>query len=85
MNRNVAKRIGLQYKLEGRKSLSDTASGVSKIYVVNLDRVKVGDIELLDVKAAVHDGDYPLLILLGNSFLSRVNMQRNGRLMQLSR
>lgn len=83
MNRNVAKRIGLNYKLEGRESLSNTASGVSKIYIVELDRVAVGDIEVKNVKGAVHDTDFPLVTLLGNSFLNQVNMTRDGKILQL--
>ncbi len=85
MNKNVAKRIGLNYKLEGEKGLSTTASGVDPIYIMTLKKVKVGDIELRDVDAAIHTGDFPKAILLGNSFLSRVDMQRKGQLMQLSK
>jgi len=85
MNKHVAKRIGLNYKLEGEKGMSYTASGVDRIYIMKLKKVKVGDIELRDVGAAIHHGDFPRVILLGNAFLSRVDMQRKGRLMQLSR
>ena len=83
MNKHQAKRIGLNYKLEGRVSAANTASGVSKIYIIKLDKVKVGDIEIRDVKGAVHDTDFPKVILLGNSFLNRVNMKREGKILQL--
>ncbi len=83
MNRHQARRIGLNYKLEGRVSSANTASGVSKIYIINLDKVKVGDIELKNVEGAVHDSDFPKIILLGNSFLNRVSMKREGRILQL--
>ncbi len=85
MNRNDAKRIGLNYKLEGEESASHTAAGISKIYLVKLKKVKVGDIELLDVAGAVHDSDFPGVILLGNSFLSRIDMNRDGRVLQLQK
>jgi aspartyl protease family protein len=83
MNKHQAKRIGLDYKLEGQVSSSSTASGISKIYIMNLQKVKVGDIQLRDVQGAVHDGDFPKVILLGNTFLNRVNMKREGKILQL--
>lgn len=83
MNKHQAKRIGLDYKMDGKKSLSSTASGMAKIYLVKLKSVKVGDIELNNIRGAVHDGDFPEVILLGNSFLSRIDMQTEGRLLKL--
>ena len=83
MNGNDAKRIGINYKLEGEESLSETASGISKIYLVNLKTVMVGGIKLRDVQAAVHDGDFPRIILLGNTFLGRVKMIREGQMLML--
>lgn len=83
MNRQQARRIGLDYRLEGRRSSSSTASGIAPVYIVTLDKVRVGDIELHDVKAAVHDSDFPETILLGNSFLSRISLNREGRLLEL--
>ncbi|MFT5132920.1 MAG: aspartyl protease family protein [Gammaproteobacteria bacterium] len=83
MNKHQAKRIGLNYKIEGEVSSANTASGVSKIYVMNLDRVKVGDIEVRDVQGAVHDTDFPKVILLGNTFLNKVNMKREGKILEL--
>jgi aspartyl protease family protein len=83
MNKHQAKRIGLKYKLEGKEAISNTASGLSKIYRINLDRVRVGDIEIDNVEGAVHDSDFPEVILLGNTFLNRVNMKREGKILQL--
>jgi aspartyl protease family protein len=85
MNKHQAKRIGLNYKLEGKEAVSNTASGLAKVYLIKLEKVKVGDIELRDVQSAVHDGDYPDVILLGNAFLSRVNMHREGRILELEK
>lgn len=83
MNRNQASRLGLPYRLEGQKGMSSTAAGLARIYIVKLDKVKVGDIELRDVPAAVHDSDYPREILLGNSFLRQINMSRTGPLLKM--
>lgn len=85
MNRNDARRIGLNYKLEGKEGLSETASGYSKIYLVNLKKVRIGDIELNDVQGAVHDDNFPKVILLGNSFLNRVKVNREGALLLLEK
>jgi aspartyl protease family protein len=85
MNSQHARRIGLDFKLEGVESVTETASGYTKSYLVKLDKVRVGDIELHDVPGSVHDGDFPSVILLGNSFLSKVNMTRDGRILQLKK
>lgn len=83
MNAPTAKRIGLNYKLEGVEGLAETASGTTSIYSLTLKKVKVGNIELRDVAAAVSDDEYPLNILLGASFLNRINSSRDGRIMVL--
>ncbi|MBI2969824.1 MAG: TIGR02281 family clan AA aspartic protease [Gammaproteobacteria bacterium] len=83
MNRHQAKRLGLDYKLEGRQALSSTAAGITKVYLVNLDKVRIGDIEIRNVPGAVHDGDHPAIILLGNSFLNQLNLSREGDMLQL--
>jgi aspartyl protease family protein len=83
MNGRQAKRLGINYKMDGQESLSETASGLSKIYIVNLKTVMVGGIKIHDVKAAVHDGDFPKIILLGNTFLGRVKMIREGQMLKL--
>ena len=85
MNSGHAKRIGLNYKLEGVESVTETASGLAKSYLVKLDKVRVGDIELRDVPGSVHEGDFPSVILLGNSFLGKVNLTRDGRILQLKK
>ena len=83
MNRQQAKRLGINYRLEGRESISQTASGTSNVYIVELENVRVGDIELKSVKAAVHDSEYPQQVLLGNSFLERIDLRRDGRVLEL--
>lgn len=85
MNKNVAKRIGIDYKLEGTEVRMSTASGIDKAYQIKLDRVKIGDIELRDVDATVTDSDFPDITLLGNSFLNRLNMSRDGRVLKLEK
>lgn len=83
MNSNVAKRLGLDYKLKGKKGVSYNASGKDKIYIVNLKRVRIGNIELRNIEGVVHEGGFPVVTLLGMSFLSKLDMKREGRIMEL--
>jgi aspartyl protease family protein len=74
-------RLGIDYK-KGQPAFSSTANGVAPIYLVKLDRVKVGDIELTQVEGSVHEGGLPIG-LLGMSFLNRTEMRREGQHMTL--
>ena len=83
MNSRDAGRIGLNYR-SGARSRASTANGIIVVYSVKLDTVRVGAIELHNVDAVVHEGDHPSIILLGMSFLNRVEMRRDGTLMTLT-
>lgn len=78
-----AQRMGLDYK-KGRLSYSSTANGVVPTYLIQLDSVKVGDIEVFQVQASVHEGALPVT-LLGNSFLKRLSMSKDGDRMVLTK
>jgi len=84
INQPLAERLGLDYR-RGTASQSITASGMAPIWRLRIARVKLGDIELTEVDAAVHQGDFPPMPLLGNSFLSRVEMVRSGSSVLLRR
>jgi aspartyl protease family protein len=83
MNGNIAKKLGIDFKLEGKEAYSNTASGKDKVYIVKLKKVKVGDIELHNVEGAVHEGNFPITTLLGMSFLGKLDMKREGRVLEL--
>ena len=85
MNRHDAGKLGIDYKRAGIKTLSDTAGGIDPVYIVRLRRVKIGEIVLHDILAAVHDSDFPAYTLLGNSFLNRVDMEREGRILTIKK
>ena len=85
MNRHEAEKAGIDYKSEGIKTFSNTAGGRDPVYVVRLHKVKIGDILLRDIYAAVHESDYPEVTLLGNSFLNRVDMEREGRILKFKK
>ena len=76
MGRSDARRVGINY-LKGQKGLSNTANGVAPVYKVKVDTVRIGEITLNNVDALVHDQDMPW-VLLGMSFLNRVEMRRES-------
>ncbi len=78
-----AKRLGIQYWLTGEKTIVSTASGYANGYRVMLKRVQVGTISLNNVEAMVVEGSSPLRVLLGMSFLNRVDMSNNDNVMLL--
>ena len=80
-----ARRLGIDYRVVGTPGQSSTASGIDPIFLVNLDRVRVGDIELRNVRGAVHDGEFPPATLLGMSFLGRVSMRQDGPVLELKK
>ena len=79
-----ARRAGIDY-LSGEKGYANTANGVAVVHRVQLNKVQVGDIVLHNVAGLVHSSmDLPV-VLLGMSFLSRLNMQRNGDTLTLTK
>lgn len=83
MNSAEAKRLGINYRLDGTPTTASTASGLAPAYQVRLARVKVGGIELREVDGMVIEGLSPTEVLLGMSFLSRLEMQNSGQTMLL--
>lgn len=76
-------RLGINYK-NGKMSRSSTANGIVTVYIVRLDSVKIGDVELNQVDASIHEGALPYT-LLGMSFLNRMEMRRDGEQMTLTK
>lgn len=78
-----AERIGLDYK-SGQLGRTSTANGTATMWLVRLSSVRVGDVEIHDVQAAVLPTAMPF-VLLGNSFLTRFQMKRENDQMVLER
>ena len=78
-----AQRLGIDYR-KGLRAQTKTANGVVAAYRVQLDRVKVGAIELTSVEGIVIEEGLDIA-LLGMSFLSRVDMKHDGQTMTLMR
>jgi aspartyl protease family protein len=83
MSASDARKLGIDYK-KGIPSRSSTANGVVQTYIVRLDSVKVGDIELFQVDASVQENEIGIG-LLGMSFLKRLSMVREGQQMILTK
>jgi aspartyl protease family protein len=79
-----ARRIAIDYR-KGQKIMMGTANGNAPGYLIKLDTVSVGSVMIHGVDAVVIEGaglSYPLL---GMSFLNRMNMNREGDIMTLTR
>ena len=85
MYRNDAKRLGIAYRLDGKPMYVSTANGTVLAFEVGLNRVQVGDIVLHNVVGFVIDSVGSGPILLGMSFLNRVTMDDQGKVLMLHR
>ena len=79
-----ARRAGINY-LAGGRILTQTANGVVPVFTVKLDTLRIGDITVNNLDAAVIEGDKLPLALLGMSFLNRMEMKREGGTLTLIR
>jgi len=78
-----ARRINLRYE-QGQRVQVATANGQVQGYQVRLGNVRVGDVQVFDVPGIVLPQAMPY-VLLGNSFLTRFQMQRTNDQMTLER
>ncbi len=83
LNANHARKLGINFRYEGTPGWASTASGQARVYKLTLQSVRVGDIVLKNVAAAVLEGNAPTTALLGMSFLNRVKMKREGEILLL--
>lgn len=83
LSESDAKRINLKYE-QGRKVNVATANGGVVGYQVRLDSVRIGEAQVFDVTAIVLPQPMAF-VLLGNSFLSRFQMQRTNDQLTLDR
>ncbi len=76
LSESDAKRINLDYT-KGRRVQVSTANGTVVGHEVLLDSVRIGSVQVHGVAAIVIPQSMPY-VLLGNSFLTRFQMQRNN-------
>ena len=79
-----ARRLGINYR-QGQRGQMQTANGLAAVYRVKLDSVRIGEIEVNNVDAAVIESDAAGMTLLGMSFLNRMEIKRDGQSMTLTR
>lgn len=72
-NINQAKALGIDYR-NGEKTQVRTASGISEARNVTLPKLTIGNITLHNIRCIVNISAYPTIALLGNTFLSKVQM-----------
>jgi aspartyl protease family protein len=81
LGKDDAERLGVDLT-NARRATTQTANGPVPVWLVTLTSVRVGEVELANVGAAVVPQPMPL-VLLGNSFLSRLQMKRENDTMRL--
>lgn len=84
MNVEEARRAGVNY-LAGERGYSQTANGMTAIYRVKLAQVSLGDITLRDIDGVVHENSALPIVLLGMSFLGKLEMRRTGESLTLTK
>jgi aspartyl protease family protein len=82
MNVQEARNAGVNY-LAGERAYSQTANGVTPVYKVKLAEVTLGDITLHDVAGIVQENSALPVVLLGMSFLGKLEMRREGESLTL--
>lgn len=83
MNEEVARRLGIDFRLRGIPTVAETASGHVRAWRVTLDEVSVAGVTVRNVEALVNEGGFPTETLLGMSYLSRVEMQERAGVLRL--
>ena len=78
-----AQALGLNYR-SGEKGVVETAQGRTDSYFLILDEVNVGGINIRNVRAAVIDGNFPSEVLLGMTYLRKVELRENNEVMTLT-
>lgn len=83
LGKSDAIRANIDYQ-KGAPAMTMTANGAVRVWRVKLNSVRVGNIMLNEIDAAVHESDLPIT-LLGMSFLNRMEMKRDGQTMTLKK
>lgn len=80
----LARKMGIDYRSKGRRGTTSTANGITEVWLVKVDRLKIGDMEFANVDATVSEAALPV-ILLGNSLLGRLDMKTEAGKLTLSK
>lgn len=77
LSRQHADQLGINYQ-QGQQSRGVTAGGVVNSWSIMLDSVDVGGIAVPNVQASVLDGNFPVKVLLGMTYLQHVEIRKAG-------
>ncbi|WP_170860292.1 TIGR02281 family clan AA aspartic protease [Duganella sp. CF458] len=80
----LAGKMGIDYKNKGRRAFSQTAAGTAPVWIVKLDKVRVGEFEFANVEGSINEAGLGV-ILLGNSVLKRLDMKTESGLLTLTK
>lgn len=83
LSADEARRMGIDFE-KAPRTYGSTANGTIVLYRVKLSSVRIQDVEVHDVDAAVVPQGMPH-VLLGNSFLTRFQMKRDNDVLTLTR
>lgn len=81
MGPSTAMAAGIDFR-KGEAGMAGTANGVVPVWKVRIRKITVGEITLNDVEGVVVQTEMPS-VLLGMSFLNRMEMRRDGSTMVL--
>ena len=84
MTTEDARRLGIDYRIDGEPARSATAGGIVNSWVVNLKSVQVGPITVHNVTASVREALAHTPILLGMTFLSQVDLRQERNRLRLT-
>lgn len=85
LNSQLASQLNIDYRAIGRETIANTAAGQVPAWHIKLTKVTLGNINIHQVDAVVIEGAFPDPVLLGMSFLGRLNMNDNGMLLTLEK
>ncbi len=85
MSARDARKLGIQYRLDGIESTAHTASGTAKAWRIKFKSVRLGQLHERNVWGMVIEGNYPRHVLLGMTFLNRMKVEKEGNKMILTK
>jgi len=85
MSAKEARKLGIQYRIEGTPTTARTASGIAEAWSVQLKSVRLGKLLEHNVRGLVIDGNHPSQVLLGMTFLNRMKVEKEGNIMKITR
>ena len=78
-----ARALNVDFK-KGVRGKAQTAAAVVAVWQIRLASVSIGTIKVSNVTAMVIEGSHPAEVLLGNSFLSRTEIQKAGSTLEIT-